>query len=456
VKLPGKKIFGTFDPEVIRSRRHAVRDFVSKLIADPELLQYEAVRTFLSLDGSRPGSRCDETDDEAYYSGQSRISTRRNSTDGGGGGEQLLLVPEGCYTADEKHIKPTDFEFLSVIGKGSFGKVLLARHRQEQTLLAVKLLSKELIVSNNEVDHIMCERRVLSLNTAHPFLVGLHSSFQTKDKLYLVMDYVSGGELFFRLQKEKRFSESRTRFYGAEIASALGYLHVNNIIYRDLKPENILLDAEGHVMLTDFGLCKEGVGEATTFCGTAEYLCPELLRREPYDRAVDWWCLGAVMYEMITGLPPFYSRNQAEMYERILSAPLEFKKDVVSPPARSLLSELLVKDKNQRLGCHGDFDDVRSHAFFSSIDWGLLAQRKLAPPFVPDLSEKTDVSNFDSDFTNEQIPESVMRSDGDRLAATTSGDTATAATTDRTTATLTGGEFNGFTYERPVEEVFCF
>lgn len=214
--------------------------------------------------------------------------------------EKIVLGP-----TEKPHAKPTDFEFLKLIGKGSFGKVLLARHNSEGKIYAVKVLSKKVILKRNEKTHIMCERNVLLKNLNHPFLVGLRYSFQSRDKLYFVLDYVNGGELFFHLQKEKIFTESRAKFYAAEITSALGYLHSCNIIYRDLKPENILLDAEGHVVLTDFGLCKDGLRErdtTNTFCGTPEYLAPEVLKKESYDRAVDWWCLGAVLYEMIYGL----------------------------------------------------------------------------------------------------------------------------------------------------------
>ena len=206
---------------------------------------------------------------------------------------------------ERPHSKATDFEFLKMIGKGSFGKVLLARHKGEEKIYAVKVLNKKMILKRNEKTHIMCERNVLLKNLNHPFLVGLRYSFQSRDKLYFILDYVNGGELFFHLQKEKIFTEARAKFYAAEITSALGYLHSEGIVYRDLKPENILLDAEGHIVLTDFGLCKDGLRErdtTNTFCGTPEYLAPEVLKKESYDRAVDWWCLGAVLYEMIYGL----------------------------------------------------------------------------------------------------------------------------------------------------------
>ncbi|CAG5116669.1 unnamed protein product, partial [Candidula unifasciata] len=181
--------------------------------------------------------------------------------------------PVNLGPSEKPSVKPKDFEFLKVIGKGSFGKVLLARHKVEDCAYAVKVLQKQAIMKRNEAKHIMAERNVLLKNVQHPFLVGLHYSFQTPDKLYFVLDYVNGGELFFHLQRERFFPEYRARFYAAEMASALGYLHSLNIIYRDLKPENILLDSTGHIVLTDFGLCKEGIvgqGTTSTFCGTPE------------------------------------------------------------------------------------------------------------------------------------------------------------------------------------------
>uniref|UniRef100_A0A8B9HP82 Serum/glucocorticoid regulated kinase 2a n=1 Tax=Astyanax mexicanus TaxID=7994 RepID=A0A8B9HP82_ASTMX len=292
------------------------------------------------------------------------------------------------------HAKPTDFDFLAVIGKGTFGKVLLAKLKADGKFYAVKVLQKKVILKKKEQKNIMAERNVLLKSLKHPFLVGLHYSFQTPEKLYFVLDYVNGGELFFHLQRERCFSEPRARFYAAEVASAIGYLHSLNIIYRDLKPENILLDAQGHVVLTDFGLCKEGLEpEATTstFCGTPEYLAPEVLRKEPYDRTVDWWCLGAVLYEMLFSLPPFYRRDVAEMYDAILYKPLQM------PPGKSdavghLLQGLLQKDQHRRLGAIADFNTC-------TVD-----PLKSFPQRGP-----ADLQHIDPEFTREMVPNSVGR-----------------------------------------------
>uniref|UniRef100_A0A8C6TLQ9 Serine/threonine-protein kinase Sgk1 n=1 Tax=Neogobius melanostomus TaxID=47308 RepID=A0A8C6TLQ9_9GOBI len=281
--------------------------------------------------------------------------------------------------------KPTDFDFLKVIGKGSFGKVFLAKRKHDEKYYAVKVLQKKVILNRKEQKHIMAERNVLLKNVKHPFLVGLHYSFQTADKLYFVLDFINGGELFFHLQKERTFPEPRARFYIAEMASALGYLHSINIVYRDLKPENILLDHEGHIVLTDFGLCKEGISQTdttTTFCGTPEYLAPEVLKKQPYDNTVDWWCLGSVLYEMLYGLPPFYSRDTHEMYDNILHKPLPMRAGA-SHSAWLLLQGLLEKDNTLRLGCKDDFNEIKAHNFFSSINWDDLEHKKIPPPFTP-------------------------------------------------------------------------
>ena len=296
IKLPPKRIFGNhFDPALISHRVSGLNDFMQKVVSDNQLLSVAEVHEFLQLkrNSDHLTNEASGSDDDVAMDVTSEPTTPMRI-------DSFTLGP-----SEQHHAKASDFEFLKMIGKGSFGKVLLAKHKKEKRVYAVKVLAKKMILKRNEKTHIMCERNVLLKNLNHPFLVGLRYSFQSKDKLYFVLDYVNGGELFFHLQKERYFSESRARFYAAEITSALGYLHSEKIVYRDLKPENILLDAEGHIVLTDFGLCKDGLsGRETTntFCGTPEYLAPEVLRKEAYDRCVDWWCLGAVVYEMIYGL----------------------------------------------------------------------------------------------------------------------------------------------------------
>lgn len=278
-----------------------------------------------------------------------------------------------------------DFDLLTLIGKGSFGKVMQIRKKDTGRIYAIKTIRKAKIISRSEVTHTLAERSVLA-QINNPFIVPLKFSFQSPEKLYFVLAFVNGGELFFHLSKEGRFDINRSRFYTAELLCALECLHGFNVIYRDLKPENILLDYQGHIALCDFGLCKLEMKDedfTNTFVGTPEYLAPELLKGEGYGKAVDWWTLGVLLYEMLTGLPPFYDENTNEMYRKILTAPLNFPGyDVVPPAARDLLTKLLDRDPTKRLGVNGS-TEIKSHPFFHGIDWKKLLQRKYEPTFKP-------------------------------------------------------------------------
>merc|ERR1719411_1520851 len=300
-----------------------------------------------------------------------------------------------------------NFEFLKVLGKGTFGKVILCREKATNHLYAMKILKKDVLIKKDEVTHTMTEKRVLQ-KTNHPFLLTLKYSFTTVDRLCLVTEYVNGGELYFHLSKERQFSEDRTRFYGAEIICAIYYLHRKAIIYRDLKLENLLLDKDGHIKIADFGLCKEEIryGNTTkTFCGTPEYLAPEVLDDHEYGQAVDGWGLGIVMYEMMVGKLPFYNQNTDIMFGNILVEDVRFPKNVnISSEARDLLLGLLVKDPARRLGGGpSDAQEIKSHPFFDSIDWTSLEQKKIPPPFKPQVLSETDTRNFDIEFTGESV-----------------------------------------------------
>uniref|UniRef100_A0A8C2JLN1 Serine/threonine-protein kinase Sgk1 n=1 Tax=Cyprinus carpio TaxID=7962 RepID=A0A8C2JLN1_CYPCA len=422
LKIPAKRIFGdNFDPEFIKHRRAGLHEFIQKIVSNPQLCKYPDVKDFLQMDKSKNFSDASEDEDD-------KVGICTNV---------IFLIYNILSNA-----KPTDFDFLKVIGKGSFGKVLLAKRKRDGKYYAIKVLQKKVILNRREQKHIMAERNVLLKNVKHPFLVGLHYSFQTTDKLYFVLDFVNGGELFFHLQKERTFPEPRAKFYIAEMACALGYLHSLNIVYRDLKPENILLDSQGHIALTDFGLCKEGISQAdttTTFCGTPEYLAPEVLRKQPYDNTVDWWCLGSVLYEMLYGLPPFYSRDTHEMYDNILHKELVMRPGA-STAAWSILQALLEKDNTRRLGYRDDFNEVRGHEFFVSVKWDDLEQKKLPPPFNPSVESQYDISNFDPEFTEETVPNSVCYSSGQSIinASVMEADEA----------------FLGFSYAPPSEDSF--
>eukprot|EP01118_Nematostelium_gracile_P014786 TRINITY_DN5840_c0_g1_i1.p1 TRINITY_DN5840_c0_g1~~TRINITY_DN5840_c0_g1_i1.p1 ORF type:complete len:347 (-),score=82.70 TRINITY_DN5840_c0_g1_i1:720-1760(-) len=207
-----------------------------------------------------------------------------------------------------RNITVDDFKPIRVVGKGTFAKVMMVQKKDTNRLYAMKIIKKDAVFKHNAVKHTMAERNILR-RINNPFIVSLKYSFQTQDKLYMILDYINGGELFYHLSDAGRFDEERARFYAAEIVHALGYLHSMSIVYRDLKPENLLLDMNGHICLTDFGLCKEdlGYGKIThTFCGSPEYLAPEIFLGKGYDKSVDWWALGTLLYEMLSGLPPFF------------------------------------------------------------------------------------------------------------------------------------------------------
>ncbi|EPT04821.1 hypothetical protein FOMPIDRAFT_1021646 [Fomitopsis schrenkii] len=300
------------------------------------------------------------------------------------------------------------FDLLKVIGKGSFGKVMQVRKKDTQRIYALKTIRKANIAQRpGEITHILAERTVLAL-VNNPFIVPLKFSFQSPDKLYLVMSFVNGGELFYHLQREGKFAEHRSRFYAAELLCALEHLHGFNVVYRDLKPENILLDYTGHIALCDFGLCKLNMSESektNTFCGTPEYIAPELLESQGYTKTVDWWTLGVLLYEMMTGLPPFYDENVNVMYQRILSDPLLFPPDM-SHDAKTIMTALLQRNPDKRLGANGA-EDIKRHPFFSKhIDWNRLMAKKITPPFKPSVESVLDTANFDSEFTGEQAQDS--------------------------------------------------
>eukprot|EP01083_Nonionella_stella_P009830 28130_1 len=309
-----------------------------------------------------------------------------------------------------------DFVLLKVLGKGSFGKVLLVRKKDDRKIFAMKCLKKQRVFQRHQVEHTKTERRVLGY-LDHPFLVSLHYAFQTDHKLFLVLDYAAGGELFFHLSKAGRFTEDRTRFYIAEIVLAVDYLHSKDIIYRDLKPENILLDSVGHVKITDFGLCKENVPDnvsAHSFCGTPEYLAPEILRKVGHGKAADWWTLGALIYEMLCGVPPFYSRSRDALFDKILRQKIRFP-NYFSKESIDIIKQLMQRNPKYRMGARNGAKEVQVHVFFKEMNWEQLFRREIEPPFKPRLSkDKHGViggANFDPEFTGMPIdsPEGSKR-----------------------------------------------
>lgn len=284
------------------------------------------------------------------------------------------------FVQQPKKMSLDDFNPIKLIGRGSWGKVMLSREKSTGCLYAVKILKKHIIISKNEVGHTLTESRVLR-TTNHPFLIALKYSFRDGERLCFVMEFAGGGELFYHLSLERKFSEEKTRFYGAEIVSALGYLHEHEIIYRDLKLENLLLGRDGHIKVADFGLCKDNIrfsDTTRTFCGTPEYLSPEVIEDKQYGRAIDWWSLGVMLYEMMCGSLPFNNRTTDLLFREILLKPVSFPA-TLSEPAKHFLNGLLIKDPTKRLG--GGPDDAREimmHAFFRGLNWKDLIEKKVS------------------------------------------------------------------------------
>ncbi|KAI2717578.1 hypothetical protein CBS147332_4458 [Penicillium roqueforti] len=307
---------------------------------------------------------------------------------------------------DRKQVGPDDFLVLKLIGKGTFGQVYQVKKKDTQRIYAMKVLSKKVIIQKKEVIHTLGERNILvrTAMTASPFIVGLKFSFQTPTDLYLVTDYMSGGELFWHLQREGRFQEARAKFYIAELILALQHLHDHDIVYRDLKPENILLDANGHIALCDFGLSKANLSQndtTNTFCGTTEYLAPEvLLDEQGYTKMVDFWSLGVLVFEMCCGWSPFYAEDTQQMYKNIAFGKVRFPRDALSSEGRNFVKGLLNRNPKHRLGANGDAKELMAHPFFHDINWETLCRKEVIPPFKPLLQSETDTSNFDPEFTN--------------------------------------------------------
>ncbi|XP_017392738.1 ribosomal protein S6 kinase alpha-4 isoform X1 [Cebus imitator] len=323
-----------------------------------------------------------------------------------------LRITEANLTGHEEKVSVENFELLKVLGTGAYGKVFLVRKaggHDAGKLYAMKVLRKAALVQRAKTqEHTRTERSVLELVRQAPFLVTLHYAFQTDAKLHLILDYVSGGEMFTHLYQRQYFKEAEVRVYGGEIVLALEHLHKLGIIYRDLKLENVLLDSEGHIVLTDFGLSKEFLTEEKertfSFCGTIEYMAPEIIRSKAgHGKAVDWWSLGILLFELLTGASPFTlegERNtQAEVSRRILKCSPPFPPRI-GPVAQDLLQRLLCKDPKKRLGAGPQgAQEVQNHPFFQGLDWVALAARKIPAPFRPQIRSELDVGNFAEEFT---------------------------------------------------------
>ncbi|KAL2509793.1 Serine/threonine-protein kinase AtPK2/AtPK19 [Forsythia ovata] len=319
-----------------------------------------------------------------------------------------------------------DFEVLKVVGQGAFGKVYQVRKKGTSEIYAMKVMRKDKVMEKNHVEYMKAERDILT-QIDHPFIVQLRCSFQTKYRLYLVLDFINGGHLFFQLYHHGLF-RNLARIYTAEIVSAVSHLHANGIMHRDLKPENILLDADGHAILTDFGLAKqlEENTRSNSLCGTVEYMSPEIILGKGHDKAADWWSVGILLFEMLTGKPPFIGGNRDKIQQKIIKDKIKLP-TFLSSEAHSLLKGLLQKEPSRRLGggAKGS-DEIKGHKWFKSINWKSLESRGMQPSFRPEVAGKHCIANFDKHYTVMPLSDSPVSS-----------------------PKVDGSLFQGFTYVRP-------
>lgn len=304
------------------------------------------------------------------------------------------------HKKEDEEVTLKDFEVLGVIGRGTFGKVFLAKFKKTQVLYAIKSLRKDVLVEAGQIENVKLEKEIL-LACDHPFLAGMEFVFQNDTRLYFVIEFLKGGELYKHFLKKRRFQEEEAKFYSAQIAMAIGHLHKQKILHRDLKLENIMINGDGYVKVIDFGLAKilNDDNLAMSFCGTPEYLAPEMVKQEGHDKGVDWWSLGVLIYEMTIGVTPFFSKSRLTLINNIK------KEEVIFPDKKKykidysddfvdIVLKLLNKDKKERLGSKGDIEEILEHPYFASLDLEALVKKEIKPPYTPEFTDKDDLGSY--------------------------------------------------------------
>ncbi|XP_058838446.1 cAMP-dependent protein kinase catalytic subunit PRKX [Topomyia yanbarensis] len=330
----------------------------------------------------RDASSDDDTRDSGDSDDESDDTSDKNNNIGGIRGKH------------PKEYDLDDFQILKTIGTGTFGRVCLCRDRFTDKYWAMKILAMADVIRLKQIEHVKNEKNILQ-EIDHPFIVNMRWSTKDDCCLYMLFEYVSGGELFSYLRNAGRFDNATANFYACEIVLALEYLHTLSVVYRDLKPENLLLDRDGHLKITDFGFAKKLKDRTWTLCGTPEYLAPEIIQSKGHNKAVDWWALGVLIHEMLVGYPPFYDDNPFGIYEKILSGKIEWSRHI-EPTAKDLVKKLLVQDRTKRLGnMKNGAEDVKRHRWFKHLDWDVVIKRQLKPPIVPKFVNEGDTGNFD-------------------------------------------------------------
>lgn len=301
-----------------------------------------------------------------------------------------------------------DFEVLKVLGHGGFGKVQLVRYKKDGKIYAMKSIRKNHIIQEDLLQHTLTERQAL-LSLSHPFILSANYTFQTVDKVFYVSEFIPGGELRTRITVDSNFSIDRIRFYGAMLVSAIGFLHEKGIIHRDIKPQNILIDQDGYLRLIDLGLIKNGMlsnSTTSTFCGTSEYMAPEMIEcAMGYNKDVDWWSLGIILYEMAFRVKPFLKLNKNELFQSILNDPVEFPADIeIDKDLKDLIKSLLQKLPEERIGAGiKDAAEIEEHPFFELIDFDKLENKEYSMEWKPEMKNELDVSEFSTKYTNQSI-----------------------------------------------------